>query len=292
MVNEEGMPIVDIREPITCSAADRCSPDTFTEAPPLRPPPRTEEERRARRKERDAFLDTLEQEEKEQEEREREADNKHEKGDETEFMKAVRIARERTREIRTGMNTQANAASSSRDLEDEGSKVEEGNKVMATKDGKAKKSVSFAGIGGEDSLGDGVAPAKTGDVQMAKLRKSTPGPKSAGSVMKMEIVERMPPAISPKAVTISTKEQDSDDDDDDGSGDSEDVMESDISHESGQILDEGDEGEIFMDDAMQQREIALRYHELRQSLGTGPEGGALGGFVDARRRDKWDQEVR
>lgn len=46
-----------------------------------------------------------------------------------------------------------------------------------------------------------------------------------------------------------------------------------------------------MDDAMQQREIALEYYKRRETLGLGPQGGALGGSVAARDTNEWDQEV-
>jgi len=274
MFNEDGLPIIEVSEP-----SDKPSTIHLTEPPPLRSPPKTEEERIARRRERDAFLDALELEERLQEEKESE-DGAIDNGQETEFMKAVRIAKERAQEMRTSFNTQANAATASVDVtdgeSDSGETVPEGNK--GTK-GNQKKSVSFASVESEEN----VTAAKWGDVQMAKLRKptlATEKVRRGDGIMKLEIVERMPSASLSKAVSFSSRQRDSDDSD-----------ENEEESEEGEAIDDDsdEDDDPSMQDAMLQREIALRYHQLRQSLGAGPTGGALGGMVDPR--NSRDQEV-
>lgn len=191
-------------------------------------------------------------------------------------MKAVRIAKERAQEIRTGLNTRANAAAASMDVmdgqSDSGESVPERSKGPK---GNQKKSVSFASVESEESI----TAAKWGDVQMAKLRKPTLAAekvRSGDGIMKLEIIERMPSASSSKAVSFSSRQRDSDDSDEDEEED-----------EEGEAIDA--DGDPSMQDATLQREVALRYHQLRQSLGAGPTGGALGGPVDPR--NAWDQEV-
>lgn len=281
MFNEEGLPIVDVTEPVVDSLSNQISAATLTEPPSLRPLPKTEEERMARRRERDAFLDALELEERLQEEKEQEEGASNDI-QETEFMKAVRIARERVKEIRTGTNTQANAGiSRDRDSDSAGSEQEDGDTAIKGKSANSKKVVSFADADDEELQRGGSRSKEWGDVQMAKLRKpilaKAPQMKSGSGIMQLEIVERIPPLTSRKPVSVSTRQEDSDDEDE------EEKSEEDESNE------ENDE-DPSMEDAMHHREIALRYHQLRQSLGVGPVGGALGGPIDAR--DAWDQEVR
>jgi hypothetical protein len=277
--NEDGLPIVEVSEPVIDSLPDKPSTMHLTEPPPLRPLPKTEEERIARRRERDAFLDALELEERLQEEKERD-DGALADGQETEFMKAVRIAKERAQEIRTGLNTRANAATASMDGEsDSGESVPAGNSMNKGPKSNQKKSVSFAMVESEENI----TAAKWGDVQMAKLRKPTLAAekvRSGDGIMKLEIIERMPSASTSRAVSFSSQQQDSDDSDEDEEESEED--------EAVDANNEEDD-DPSMQDAMLQREIALRYHQLRQSLGAGPTGGALGGPVDPK--DAWDQEV-
>jgi hypothetical protein len=238
--------------------------------------PQTEEERIARRKERDAFLDALEEEERLEQARQREEEN------ETEFMRAVRKAREMVAEIRMEQNTNANTDSNRRkkphtrqQQSDESEEDEISTKTAPNKKGNLpKKTVSFATIPPEDPRSEQTETPQWGDVQQGRLR-NIPGIKSGSDIMKLTIVERHPStskSLSPSA-----------------SKDSDDEEEKEDEESEPEVEQDSEDEEIDIDEAMHHREIALRYHDLRQTLGTGPHGGALGGPTE--NSDEWDQEV-
>lgn len=267
LVNEDGLPIIEFKEPVPPSYEPGFR---IPSPPPLKPLPKTEAERITRRKELDAFFEALEEEERREEEEK----------EETEFMRVIKEAKEKAEDARTGENTRLNAASqkkrnlngsqSTNSSEDE--MIRETEKPNLTS--KTKKAVKFAGVEDEDD-GEETENRRTvqwGDVQQGRLKRPM-GVKSGGDIMKLQIVERFP-ASSKGAAIDSDDEDDSDDDAEDEDDGAEDA--------------EREQAEI--EDALQQREIALRYHELRHSLGTGPTGGALGGPIDPTANQEWDQE--
>ncbi|KAG8834442.1 autophagy protein atg9 [Serendipita sp. 399] len=251
-VNEDGLPIVEVMEP----ASEAYTRSDFIPAPPTISPPRTEVEKIGFRKARDAFIAALEEEEQRDEEQAR-------REEETEFMKAIKQAKEKVQELRTSENTQANSGQlSSLPRIDE-------KQTVSKEGGKTRKSVSFA----QDAKGREESHSLWGDVRQGRLR----GLKSGQGTMKLEIVERMPSNTSTSPSTRRIDSDDEDEEDEDGES---------VEHES-----EGDDSDaIDFDEAMEQREVALRYHELRQSLGKGPQEGPLGGPIDGGKDDEWDQE--
>lgn len=211
----------------------------------------------------DQFFEALEEEElREEEEKE-----------ESEFMRVIKEAKEKEEEARTGENTRLNASTqrkrvingSQRTSSDED---EDASPKASNMTSKTKKAVKFAGVEDEEDEKDANTTSKWGDVQQGRLRKPIA---SGGDTMKLKIVERFP-SNSKKPLVDSD-----DDDEEDGFSEGD---------------DEEERRQIEMEDALQQREIALRYHELRHSLGTGPTGGALGGSIEPSMIDEWDQEVR
>jgi hypothetical protein len=261
-VNEDGLPIIEFTEPV---AQSRQRDFRIPSPPPLKPIPKTEAERIARRKENEAFFAALEEEEGE------EAEKKNEREEESEFMRVIMEAKEKAREARTGENTRCNAGylgkRTSNGSRSAGSDEEpEPSPKASNPTSKSKKAVKFADSADEKETSN---TQTWGDVQQGRLRKPI-GVKSGGDIMKLEIVEKFPSTSKARVV-------DSDDEDDSDSS------------EEGEEDEEEQRNQI--EDALHQREIALRYHEMRQSLGTGPHGGALGGFVDPAATDEWDEEV-
>ncbi|PVF99064.1 hypothetical protein CPB86DRAFT_784068 [Serendipita vermifera] len=273
LINEDGLPIIEFTEPVR----QDYTPSSIPPPPPLRPMPRTEEEHIARRKERDAFLDALEEEERLEEARQTERET------ETEFMRAVRKAKELAAEIRMEQNTKANTALN-RSKETQQGKLQDSDesegdqndlpKTVPKKDILPKKNVSFADIPLNSSKPDRNQSLQWGDVQQGRLR-TVPGVKSGSDIMKLSIVERIPSTSQPLSPSANKDSDDEDEVEAEGS----DVEEAEP---------DSDDEEIDIDDAMHHREIALRYHELRQTLGAGPRAGPLGGPIEEN--DDWDQE--
>ncbi|KAG8875847.1 hypothetical protein FRC20_002877 [Serendipita sp. 405] len=127
-LNDDGLPIVELMEP----TPDTYSRSDFIPEPPKISTPKTETDKIAFRKARDAFIAALEEEERVDEEYIRREE------EETEFMKAIRQAKEKMQEIRTSENTQANSGQLS-------SVATAEKKLGVPEDRKgARKNVSFA----------------------------------------------------------------------------------------------------------------------------------------------------
>ncbi|KAG9056756.1 hypothetical protein FS842_009710 [Serendipita sp. 407] len=170
-LNDDGLPIVELMEP----TPDTYSRSDFIPEPPKISTPKTETDKIAFRKARDAFIAALEEEERVDEEYIRREE------EETEFMKAIRQAKEKIQEIRTSENTQANSGQLS-------SVATAEKKLGVPEDRKgARKNVSFA----VDAKGGDDDDQLWGDVRHGRLR-ALKGPKSSHGIMKLEIVEKMP----------------------------------------------------------------------------------------------------
>lgn len=265
--NEEGLPIIELNEPV--SNVSQAS-EFIYEPKPLREPPQSDAERVARRRERDALLDALE------------AEERLKRGsEEREFLKIVRETKEKFQEEQTDENTKQNTRIHEiSSAEDNGSR--EPSKDLKRENNKAGKSVSFADVPDGDK--EEVTPQRNlawGSVQQARLKASI-GPKTGEGIMKLNIIERFPSTSKSLHDDASADSDDQDDVEED-----EEVLSADDEN-----LDEEDEMQRKMEDEMQHREIALRYHQQRQTLGSGPSGGALGGEADIRQDEVWDREVR
>ena len=265
-MKEDGLPIVEFTEPVSQSQADSFR---IPSPPPLKLLPKTEAERIARRKEIDAFFAALEEEERQENEKNKEKE-------ESEFMRVIREAKEKKEEILTQENTRHNAGSLGGQHRGgrqptESDEDEEDSIKPPSPTTKPKKAVKFANAVGESKKEGISSPSIGGDVQQGRLRRPI-GVKSGGGVMKLEIIEKFPLTSKARAV-------DSDDEDEDASLGSD------------EETDEEEKNQIEIEDALDRREIALRYHEMRQSLGAGPQAGALGGTIDPKDIDEWEQEV-
>lgn len=287
-VDEEGLPIMEFTEPVT----DYRPSDFIPPPPELVPMPKTEEGKAAFRKARDAFLDALEEEERQDEERSR-------KAGESEFMKAIRIAKERVEEVRTESNTRNNSKPT-----DSVSEATSLASEQAKAGPKTKKTVSFVETDETSNTKGPIAPG-WGSIQQGRLRTAA-GVKSGSGVMKLQIIERVPAQTS-ESTTIKTTDSDDEDSGDDrrtaeGLERSAEAAMDDLVDPEGKLLPSSSEGEVSqeesdekdeadIDDAIHHREVALRYHELRHSLGKGPQSGALGGPIESMQSDdEWDQE--
>jgi len=243
-------------------------------------------ERVEQRRQRDAFLDMLEEEERQAELRERTMQEqegttiqKLRKDAKKLQEEEVKALLDRTPGERTASPVKGDAIlgpdwmTKVTDVEDPKFKTEADRKPSGLSGaGKKKgKSVSFAEVV-EDEEEEENSP---------KGPKQRHGPQRP--VMKYEIVERVPPkppsnslssmrSLAPKkAVTLVTGSDSDDESSVDPLGDESD-------HEL--LLDEdAEDNEVDLDEALHQREIALRYHQLRQNLETGSKG------------DEWDRPV-
>ncbi|EIN07167.1 hypothetical protein PUNSTDRAFT_53547 [Punctularia strigosozonata HHB-11173 SS5] len=304
MVNEEGLPIVDISEPVSedtfltpvprvTNTTDRLqSSVTLTEEPPLVPLsslPAVEHERL--RDQRSRILDILEEEEREheaneearQEQKRKEAleRRKKEASDELDKLRAQRelqkkmgkallknMADAREREEKMRRQQEADDAQTLRDKE----------KVNAL---KPRKSVSFAALP-KGTTGDHDIP-----IDSASKKKT-----SATPTMKIDVVERFPGKISsgpgtPVPKSAFDRIPDSDDESElespvaHGTARNQDHLAEEDSDESGRHVPHSssdDDGGMESDGDMEefdpdfdriqhQREIALAYYEKRNAIG-------------------------
>jgi len=246
----------------------------------------TLEGRAEQRRQRDAFLDMVEEEERQEELRER----MKQEQEGTTIQKLRRDTKELREEEAKGLldrvpgeriasraEGSANATplwmTKVTDAEDLRVKAEANWKASGKSGaGKGKgKSVSFAGVAeGEEEEEN--SPKGPKPLQGSRL-----------PTMKYEVVERMrskPPSnsLSPtqpllptKALTLVTgPDSDDESDVDPGHDESEDEL---------PLGEDAEDSEVGIDEALHQREIALRYYQLRQNLGT------------SSNKDEWDRPV-
>lgn len=243
-------------------------------------------ERAQQRRQRDAFLDKLEEEERQEELRERMIQEQEGTTIQKLRRDAKKLQAEEMKALLDGTPGERIASpvkgspkpgpawvTKVTDAEDLRLKAEANWKASGMSGaGKGKgKSVSFAGVvvdeeGEEDSL-----------------KGPNPRQGSQRPIMKYEIVERVPsklpsnssssiPSLAPKkAVTLVTGSDSDDESNVDPLGDESDY----------ELLlgEDAEDNEVDIDEALHQREIALRYHQLRQNLDTGSKG------------DQWDRPV-
>ncbi|KAG6879254.1 hypothetical protein C0992_004083 [Termitomyces sp. T32_za158] len=266
LLNEEGLPIIDITEPVETLSAEHDNVGFIEETalPSLHLLPESARERL--HLERNRLLDQLEEEERAHQEREESADmdrreemlrkRKEAAAQEKDKLKA-------TREMHKKMGRLLLQNLAKEREQDEKSRVADvtsDEAKRASKGGKSKKRVSFADTPDtfDDRASKGQGTSDWGDIAHARLR-NTGRPSLLSSSndlpMKMAVVERTPSG-PPKVLTKS--EPDSDDESD---------VEADMD-------DEDSDPEVTLEDeeydaefAHHQREIALLYHEKREKIG-------------------------
>ncbi|KAF7793154.1 hypothetical protein EIP86_004263 [Pleurotus ostreatoroseus] len=322
LVNEDGLPIIDINEPIDTNDAAAPNTDQLSnfDDPGLLPLWTLSPAEKARRRaERDRILDVLEEEERLQQTREAEATRAQWHQEMEKRKEAAKTEMEnlkRARELQKKMGRallRSVVESKERDEENEKADMAKADREAAAKRAlKPKKSVSFA-----DEIAEEAEPMPSkgkevdwGDVALGRLR--TQGQSSLLTKdredklpMKMHVIERHPRAMrSPEPPA-----QDGDSDDESAAGslaaaDSEDgeiicpdfdsadedhigPPTSDPESEDGLHGDEHDEwgGDDF-DYAQHQREIALEYYEKRRAIGAETAGAMRAHTHD---EDEWDQ---
>jgi hypothetical protein len=287
-VNEDGLPIIDITEPIAATAERGENNPLLVEEDRLIPisshPPSARERWR---KERDRILDLLEEEERRDQVREEQANEEHRQ----EILRKRReaAAHEKAKlKAAKGMQKKLGKALL-RSLAETGTKGEDDRKTMPAmnESNKTKKTVTFAGLpdDSEESNGDSTTSLQRkpiekewGDVIPARLR-STPGPSLMPSrqPMQLTVVERCPASQQTPLPTTAAKEPDSDDESDPGllndseqqadsprsPVNSDDNLPPDSDVDENLVLEE----DLDLDLAQHQREIALQYHEKRSKIG-------------------------
>ncbi|KAF9469337.1 hypothetical protein BDZ94DRAFT_1303822 [Collybia nuda] len=290
LVNEEGLPIIEITEPLTNASERGTGNSLLAEEEQLIqietfPPP----VRERWKQERDRILDILEEEEREEQ--------KKEEQDDVEVREAIlqkrRDAAMKEKERMKGANDMQKKMGKAllRDMAETRSKEEivlpTSNKAENTKANSSKKTVSFA-VESEDeeSPSDVSTISKLsldwGDVTPARLKTTSTRPLLRSSEtlpMKMNVVEREPKNQS-KINTLTNVDSDdesdpeeTEDNEDDGNsaslgprlGELDSVRSSVESESEGELILEEEEYDI--DFAQHQREIALQYYEKRSSIG-------------------------
>lgn len=266
LVNEEGLPIVDIAEPIEAADSRTTGALAAEEATLVPVVSLSEMERDRLRQERDRILDLLEEEEEYEEQRERD-----------QFME------ERKELIRKKMEEAAketNRTQAAKELQKKMAKglianidggVQENSNPPHTVPPKVKKSVTFAP---ELAATKTAEESHTGDVFPATLRKSN-RPTLLGAVdgghqpMRMNVVERKLVGRS----TVQSLQPNRIDSDDESNSDEEKEREDDAHFaeeppgDSASESDATDQSLEDLDYAQHQREIAIEYYAKRGIIG-------------------------
>ncbi|TFK42330.1 hypothetical protein BDQ12DRAFT_270495 [Crucibulum laeve] len=292
LVNEEGLPIIDISEPISASEPKEYDgPVVLPDDPliPLQALPSVVKERL--RQQRDRILDMLEEEERQEQKREEQEEQM--KKEETLRKRKDAAANEKER-MNTAKELQKKMGKAllrnmqkAKEEEDKGIKKSEAaaleRKMERSKaDSSKKKSVAFADAPSE-SLARPESPPKTesidrGDVILARLRSSnrpTLLSKTQDRLpMKMSVVERVPGGQPTVPSTVNDRDSDDEseppsprDDDDDEATMSSLPTETHDSDEELQEDVELEQDEVDFNFAQHQREIALEYHRKRNQVG-------------------------
>jgi hypothetical protein len=329
LVDEEGLPIIDITEPLQGADPTPTSDRPLMADPELVPlVSLSETEVERRRRERDRILDLLEEEERreqalieeQEQEEKREAIIRRKNVSKFELEK-LKAAKEMQKKM--GKALLRNMAEA-REREEKEKRVvlaldEEAEAKKKTL--KAKKSVSFADLppltDDERNRENTKISAKGarfdwGDVTPAKLRATNrhtllTKAQIEKHPMKMDVIERIPLGATLAEGSL-VKQRDSDDESvpdtrisDNGEtiqlghdyGDDSEPVEVPPSLDSGGDEEPGNEpveDECDLDMARHQREIALEYYEKRRTIGE-EVLEAMGSNMPKEAADEWDQEV-
>ncbi|PFH54125.1 hypothetical protein AMATHDRAFT_44674 [Amanita thiersii Skay4041] len=282
LVNEEGLPIIDVNEPFEEAEARKTGTAQIADQVKLISLTNLAEPVRERlRQQRDRVLDMLEEEERLGELRNQEMEIEARK-ELIRRKKEAEQAKERAKDMHKKMGRALlRTLSASEDVSKDDSAADpddDGPKNSVSSKGKGKKTVSFADQPVE-SLQDvqdstDASHDEWGDVSLARLRSAHRPTAFAhlqtnNQPMKMHVIERKP--IGPQLQTWADSDDESipeaDDDDDSEFNDA------DKSQNSGSDSDvrghEGLEGEgdFDFDYAQHQREIAFEYYAKRNTIG-------------------------
>lgn len=211
MLNEEGLPIIDIVEPVKDDVASPrppahvASPPIFDD-PDLLPHWALSPAEKARRKaERERILDLLEEEERVEQEREEQAARERWRAELEKRKEAAKAELESLRKARDLQKKMGKALlrnvieSNERAEKDKEQEAKEWQEQKARETEKVKKSVSFAdelGAANEEASTSAGKANQWGDVALARLRKGKASLLTRAQIdsqpMKMDVVERHP----------------------------------------------------------------------------------------------------
>ncbi|TFY55703.1 hypothetical protein EVJ58_g8083 [Rhodofomes roseus] len=325
LLNEEGLPIVDIVEPVKEDTApvpppaSVASPPIFDD-PDLLPHWALSPVEKARRKaERERTLDLLEDEERIEQEREETAERERWRAELEKRKAAAKTELESLRKARQLQKKMGKALL--RNVIETQESAENGTELEAKerKVGQPKKGVSFADAPGERNSNEAASEDESkqwGDVALDRLRKGKTSFLTRAQMnnqpMKMDVVERHPGGA--QAEPPAQREPDSDDESVPGSpvpadSDEGDVIRSDVDSDEQtgheplsdsdatdveQMSDDGEpvtwQDEDF-DYAQHQREVVLAYYEKRATIGM-QAYSAMRAHSHDEDANEWDQPVR
>ncbi|KAI0034518.1 hypothetical protein K488DRAFT_83925 [Vararia minispora EC-137] len=305
LLNEEGLPIIDITEPVP--ALDEDSDAAQPSAPPLplipghgprALTPLSPEELAHDRAEIDSFFDLLEAEEAVEEVRNEEHDRQRER-EELERRKAnaakelerLRSAKAMQKKMGKALLRGLSEGPASQQPAPVLRMDPDGNKTTPEGATVKGKKVSFA----QDIPGEEISTPR------AANPASNSRPTDLGQPMKFKIVERNPTKPPPMPVVSVTSAADGDSDDESmvaPSDDGDEVLSTADSPPTSDHAADDSEGdlpedpvevdEIDFDDAMHQREIALAYYEKRATIGQ-EAARAMAAHSHEPVQHEWDQ---
>lgn len=313
-MNAEGLPIIDINEPVSTTEEVTFRPTGTFDDPDVLPLWTLSEQEKTRRKaERERILDILEEEERVEQERDRVASRERlqaelEKRKEAAKTEMENLKRARELQKKMGRALIRNVIETrDRDEQDRTQQaLEDKEKEEAKKALKPKKSVSFADV---DDESDSETPVQRkgkavdwGDVSPARLRSQLKSPvlpktQTQKQPMKMEVVERIPGGQQPHTPTnahIADSDDESEPDSQSVENDGRQKQE-DASNSSATGFEASDGGdpewdEDDLDYAHHQREIALAYFEKRAAIGA-QVSSAINAHTHKVSESEWDQPV-
>ncbi|KAH9483908.1 hypothetical protein JR316_0003386 [Psilocybe cubensis] len=279
MLNEEGLPIIEITEPDDATSISMASPATVEPLVPLASLSPLDRERM--RKKRDRILDLLEEEERqielrEQERRNQENDEALQKRteDTAKQKEKLKEAKELQKKMGRALLKNIGRAKEVEEQEREAQRLKDEQADLQRKSPSGKKkTVAFVENPESMQKSEGnevIASSNWGDVTPARLQNTKRATLASQSLldmhpMKMSVVERLPggQGTLPKSPLPLQNMVDSDDESDEGSN-------TESSEDYDEMIDvnpilETDEFEF--DFAQQQREIALEYYNKRNTIG-------------------------
>ncbi|KAH8106821.1 hypothetical protein BXZ70DRAFT_915252 [Cristinia sonorae] len=309
LVNEEGLPIIDINEPdVAFTDAAHAVTDSSFDDPDLLPQWTLSPEEKARRKaERERLLDILEEEERleaereEMSERERfQEDLERRKLAARSDLESLKKAKELQKKMGRALVRNVIESKEKKDQEAAQELKDAEAARAAGKPLKSKKSVTFAvdvPQDGSDDQSIGTA-GNWEDVIPARMNKGHAPIWASKQPMKMDVVERNTAAsLRSPPPRVSAPEPDSDDESvPEGADEDEDYTAGadGSDHESNGFLDDeepvSDWDDEQFDSARLQREIALEYFEKRKTFGS-QVTSAMRAHTHEEVENEWDQPI-
>ncbi|KAF4615400.1 hypothetical protein D9613_002675 [Agrocybe pediades] len=277
LLNEEGLPIIDITEPDDDSKIQSIPPPITVE--PLIPlanlPAPIKEQLREKR---NRILDALEEEERLAEiaEQEREAKEMAEnmrkrKEEATKEKDRLKQARELQKKMGRALLENVGKAKQKEQQEQEAQRLQDLAEDQKRKSPSAKKkTVAFADVAPLDGVEDKSSQMDWGDITPARLQPQKRRLMTQSLLdkhpMKMSVVERVPggqPTISKSSLPARQSHEVPDSDDESDPEKDSEVSETDVSDEEPVL----ETDEVDYDFAQHQREIALEYYKKRNIVG-------------------------